>query len=92
MDSPGLALPGMAAACAPLQGAASLPPPTPACGEIAPLPWLPDAAQVGSSTSAQNFTKFAGVWGFLVAAIAFYDGARRFHAPAFVRVETGLWR
>lgn len=30
--------------------------------------------QVGTSQSARNFTKFAGAWGFLVAAIAFYDG------------------
>lgn len=32
------------------------------------------AAGVGTSEAAHNVTKFAGAWGFLVAAIAFYDG------------------
>lgn len=46
----------------------SLPCPAPPPAPLSPTP------QVGTSQSARNFTKFAGAWGFLVAAIAFYDG------------------
>ncbi|KAI7842166.1 hypothetical protein COHA_004189 [Chlorella ohadii] len=43
------------------------------------------AGGVGTSQSARNFTKFAGAWGFLVAAIAFYDGIAALLKDAYGR-------
>jgi hypothetical protein len=49
------------------------------------------AAGVGTSAANVTLTKFAGGWGFMVSAVAFYDGAAALMKDVYGRQVLPVW-
>ena len=49
------------------------------------------AAGVGTSAANVTLTKFAGGWGFMISAVAFYDGAAALMKDVYGRQVLPVW-